>query len=137
MLATIGIDPKTRSFETPFFRSMELVLDQICDGRKVELCLATHNQTSIEKAIEYMQRHKMDERKSPVYFAQIYGMRDFLTYTLGHEGYKALKLLVFGDVQHVVPFLLRRAQENSSVTHGSLQDIEAIQNVLKGRVFGN
>lgn len=116
--------------------SMKMLLDGIRAGENIELCLATHNQHSVETALEYMRSLRIDRSEAPIYFAQIYGMRDYLTYTLGHNHYKALKLLVFGDVHHVIPYLVRRAQENSSVLGGSQKDSEAMKAVLRARMEG-
>jgi len=116
--------------------SMRVLLDGIRSGEDIGLCLATHNQESIEAALAHMRSLKLDRREAPVFFAQIYGMRDYLTYTLGHHDYKALKLLMFGDVQHVMPYLVRRAQENSSILGGSQRDSEAMKAVLKSRAMG-
>lgn len=113
---------------------MKALFDVVKANEKVQVCLATHNQSSIETALQTMHHLKLDRRHPAVSFAQLYGMKDYLTYTLGHHGYRSTKLLVFGDVHHVIPYLIRRAQENAAVLGGSEQDIEAIRTVLKMRM---
>ena len=68
--------------------AVKILLDGIHAGKNIEVCLATHNQASIHLALARMEALKMDQTAAPVYFAQIYGMRDFLTFTLGHHHYK-------------------------------------------------
>ena len=60
----------------------------------------------------------MEPSSSPVYFGQLLGMSDHLTYLLGAQGYKAYKYVPYGRVGEVMPYLIRRAKENSSVLGG-------------------
>lgn len=82
-----------------------------------EVMIASHNQRSIELAVAEMASHGM-ESSALVCFAQLYGMADHITFVLGQNGYRAYKYLPFGRVEEVVPYLIRRAQENSSVLGG-------------------
>ena len=68
---------------------MRILIDGIHSGRSLSLCLATHNQHSIEAALRHMTALGMEGKDVPVCFAQLYGMRDYLTYTLGHHHYQA------------------------------------------------
>lgn len=82
-----------------------------------EVMVASHNQTSIETAVKGMAEQGLPP-SSGVYFGQLLGMADHLTFTLGAHRYGAYKYVPFGEVREVMPYLIRRAQENSSIMAG-------------------
>eukprot|EP00435_Cladocopium_sp_Y103_P060370 s246_g22.t1 len=79
---------------------------------RVALMLATHNRVSLWNAVNEMDRLGLARDDPRIHFAQILGMVDNLTWALGLAGYNASKLLVFGQVHEVLPWLLRRTREN-------------------------
>jgi proline dehydrogenase len=101
--------------------------------KQVELMCATHNQASIENAIESMNKHGIDRRSSAISFAQLYGMADHLTFNLGKHGYRAYKYVPYGEVHEVMPYLLRRARENSAMVGGAAAELSMIKNELHRR----
>jgi proline dehydrogenase len=103
-------------------------------NKKVELMCATHNQTSIEKAIESMNRHGIDRNDSTICFGQLYGMSDHLTFNLGRHGYRAFKYVPYGEVQEAIEYLLRRARENSSVVGGAQLELDMIKGEMGRRL---
>ncbi|CAG9461673.1 unnamed protein product [Pedinophyceae sp. YPF-701] len=84
---------------------------------RAALMVASHNAESIELTGSMMNQLEM-EPSAPVYFAQLYGMADDLTWPLAAKGYRAYKYLPYGPVAEVVPYLVRRAVENASVMAG-------------------
>jgi proline dehydrogenase len=102
----------------------------------VELMLATHNQESIEKAIDNMNKYGIDRRDATVSFGQLYGMADNLTYGLGLHGYRAYKYVPYGEIKMVMPYLIRRANENSSLAGGAARELRMIGTELKRRLLG-
>lgn len=102
--------------------------------RKVEMMLASHNQSSIEKAIETMDTLDIDPQDSTICFAQLYGMTDNLTYNLGQNGFRAYKYVPYGEVHEVMPYLVRRAQENSAVAGGAAKELQMIRAELERRM---
>lgn len=124
------------------------------DKSKIEVMCATHNQRSIEKAIALMERlglHTLsggdlsvrgdhsDGSSRPeqvVHFAQLYGMCDHLTYPLGKHNYSAYKYLPYGPIDEVIPYLLRRAQENSDVLGNAGKEKSLLKGELKRRFLG-
>ncbi|KAL4433468.1 hypothetical protein ABPG77_010321 [Micractinium sp. CCAP 211/92] len=82
-----------------------------------EVMVASHNQQSIELATYHMAALGLPP-SSGVYFGQLLGMADHLTYTLGAHGYGAYKYVPFGRLEEVLPYLIRRAQENSAILAG-------------------
>lgn len=100
------------------------------------LMVASHNRQSIEYAIK-----RSDELGIPpetdvtggVHFAQLLGMADNLTFTLGHEGYMAFKYVPYGPLEEVMPYLIRRAQENGDVLSKVDEERALIWNELSRR----
>ena len=102
-----------------------------------EVMLGSHNQESIEKAIAYIEMHcNGDGNRVGAHFAQLLGMRDNLTFALGEAGYNAYKYVPYGLVSEVLPYLIRRAQENSDVTAGMGEELNMIKGEIKRRMFG-
>lgn len=92
------------------------------------ILFASHNQASIEHAASIF-----DKESKQICFAQLLGMNDYLSFTLANNGFKVFKYVPFGPVQEVVPYLLRRAIENSNVLNNASHDSFHIKNVLKDR----
>jgi len=78
-----------------------------------ELLVASHNRDSIERTLRRME--ELNTNRDHVYFGQLLGMADHLTFTLGANGYKAYKYVPYGPLAEVVPYLIRRTQENSAI----------------------
>uniref|UniRef100_A0A7S1QNH5 Proline dehydrogenase n=1 Tax=Alexandrium catenella TaxID=2925 RepID=A0A7S1QNH5_ALECA len=78
-----------------------------------ELLVASHSRGSIEFTLQRMQ--ELEKDRSRVHFGQLLGMADHLTFTLGVNGYKAYKYVPYGPIDEVVPYLIRRTQENSTL----------------------
>ena len=101
---------------------------------KLEIMCATHNQASIEKAIILMNELHIQESSNTVHFAQLYGMSDNLTYTLGKNGFRAYKYLPYGLVHEVMPYLMRRAQENRGMLDGGSKEIDLLYREFRRRL---
>jgi proline dehydrogenase len=102
--------------EACFHSCIEASLDYVSQTRTripAEVMVASHNQRSVQLVVCKMQKLGMP-RDSPVYMGQLLGMADHLTMTLGSSGYKAYKYVPYGPVGEVVPYLIRRTQENST-----------------------
>lgn len=119
----------------------------------IEVMCATHNKESIEKAIDTLEMLRLsnppaipgapennDEEQqnkknnsSFLSFAQLYGMSDDLTIPLGQNGYHVYKYVPYGNIQEVIPYMLRRAQENGDVLGKSQHERQLILNEFKER----
>jgi proline dehydrogenase len=106
------------------------------NGPGTEIMVATHNQASIEKTVVLMNQLGIQPQDSSVYFAQLFGMRDNLSFPLGSHGYNVFKYLPYGKVEEVMPYLLRRAAENSAVLGDSVTELELLQEELYKRFAG-
>lgn len=79
------------------------------------LFAGTHNEESVLQILEQMQQLQIPHNDNRIWLAQLYGMSDHISFNLGKEGYNTAKYLPFGPVREVMPYLIRRAEENTSV----------------------
>jgi len=91
---------------------MAYCLDHLED---ISVFIGTHNEMSNYLALQIMEDKDIAKDDPRVWFSQLYGMSDQISYNLAAKGYNTAKLVPFGPVTDVVPYLLRRAEENSSV----------------------
>lgn len=106
------IQPDKASSDRDYDAAMELCLDHI---DKVSICAGTHNETSSLKLTEMMARKGIAPNDERVYFSQLLGMSDHISFNLAAHGYRVAKYVPYGPVKAVIPYLTRRAQENSGV----------------------
>ena len=103
---------------------------------RMAIFAGTHNELSSYKLIEYLQELKVEKNDARIWFGQLYGMSDNISYNLSANGYNNAKYLPFGPVRDVMPYLIRRAEENTSVagqTSRELKLITAERNRRKGK----
>ena len=72
-------------------------------------------------------------KKSEIYFSQLYGMGDNITFNLAHLNYKVVKYLPYGPIKDVIPYLIRRAEENTSVSGQTSREMDLIKKERKRR----
>lgn len=106
------------------------------DGSQVAVMIATHNRASLLKATATMDRLGLARDHHGVHFAQILGMVDNLTNALGLAGYNASKLVVFGRVEEVLPWLLRRLAENRDAFGAQSLELPVLRAELRRRLLG-
>lgn len=111
-----------------------LLCESMQADQLIEVMCATHNQASIEKAIESMNKYGVDRTSTTMCFGQLYGMSDHLSFNLGRSGYRAYKYVPYGEVHEVIPYLLRRARENSSIAGGAAEELHMILSELGRRL---
>ena len=99
----------------------------------IEVVLATHNELSCRRAAERIEAMGADRKKIKFYFSQLFGMSDHITFNLAKEGYSVSKYLPYGKVEKVIPYLMRRAQENSSVSGQGSREYELLSREIERR----
>ena len=99
----------------------------------LSLFVGTHNEVSCLRVAKYMLDHNIKPGTDKVYFSQLYGMSDNISFNLAHEGYHVAKYLPYGPVKDVLPYLMRRAQENTSVAGQTGRELTLISKELKRR----
>ena len=110
------------------------VISKIASGRDIEIMIASHNQRSIELTLDAMREHKLSP-SAGVYFGQLLGMSDHLTFSLGKHGFKAYKYVPYGRINEVMPYLIRRAQENADALGGAKNELRMTKSEISRRVF--
>ncbi|MBC7383816.1 MAG: proline dehydrogenase family protein [Bacteroidia bacterium] len=108
---------------------------QICTDHIdiVAICAGTHNEESCKLLTAIMDQKGLKNNDERIYFSQLYGMSDNLSYNLANAGYKVAKYLPYGPVKAVLPYLFRRAQENTSVKGQAGRELSLIETELKRR----
>ncbi len=96
-------------------------------------CNATHNIHSCRLQAEWIAKKDIANNHPRLNFCQLFGMSDYITFNLASEGYNVAKYLPYGPVKDVVPYLIRRAQENTSVTGEVSRELSLIQKEIKRR----
>lgn len=92
----------------------------------VATCLATHNQQSVELALKLIEQNNIINHYERVFFSQLYGMSDNLTFNLAKGHYNSSKYVPYGEVEKAIPYLLRRAEENSSIEGQTSRELELL-----------
>jgi proline dehydrogenase len=82
---------------------------------RIAICAGTHNENSSMKLAELMKTKNIHPENKHIYFSQLLGMSDHISFNLANEGYNVAKYVPYGPVREVLPYLIRRAQENTSV----------------------
>ena len=93
----------------------------------ISLFSGTHNELSSYKLIELMEQKGISHADNRIWFGQLYGMSDHISYNLANKGYNVAKYLPFGPVRDVMPYLIRRAEENTSVAGQTNRELELIK----------
>ncbi len=93
----------------------------------------THNEESSYLLMDLINNSDYDKTDSRLWFGQLYGMSDNISYNLAKEGFNVAKYLPFGPVKDVMPYLIRRAEENTSVAGQTNRELELIKAEKKRR----
>jgi proline dehydrogenase len=99
----------------------------------ISVFIGTHNEKSCMIGAKYMIDHNIPANHPHVIFSQLLGMSDNITFNLADEGFHAAKYLPYGPVKDVVPYLMRRAQENTSVKGQTGRELSLINKEMKRR----
>ena len=95
--------------------------------------VATHNADSVQVCVDMMDKMGMKKDDDRVWVAQLFGMSDNISMNAAHDGYNVIKYLPFGPVSDVMPYLFRRAEENTSVEGQTGRELAFIKQELDRR----
>ena len=110
-----------------FDNCIDLMFDNL---DMIDFFVASHNENSNLKVIDKMNKFSLSNDNEKVWFGQLYGMGDNISYNLAKKGYNVAKILPFGPVENLMPYLIRRAQENSSIEGQSNRELDLINSEL-------
>lgn len=106
------IQPNKASCDRDFNDAVRYCMERL---DHILLCVASHNEESNLLAVQLAQQRGLPPDHPHLWFSQLYGMSDNITFNLAHAGFRVAKYLPYGPVEEVIPYLMRRAQENTSV----------------------
>lgn len=124
------IQPNKAASDRDYNEGLKVCIEHI---DKVAICAGTHNEESCVYLINLMKEKGLQPNDERVYFSQLFGMSDHLSYNLGNAGYKVAKYLPYGPVKAVLPYLFRRAQENTSVQGQAGRELSLVLKELSRR----
>jgi len=115
-------------------RDYDLALDYILENiNYLSLVAGTHNEKSSRKLALALDKYKLTTDDSRIYFAQLLGMSDHISFNLANEKFNVAKYVPFGPIKEVMPYLLRRADENTSVAGQTGRELGLIKAELRSR----
>lgn len=106
------IQKDKESSDADYNRALEFCVENIDN---MAVCAGTHNEASSLKLVELMAAKKLANDDKRIFFSQLLGMSDHISYNLSQSKYNVAKYVPYGPVKEVLPYLIRRAQENTSV----------------------
>lgn len=124
------INPTKEATDDHYNTGIRFCVDHYTD---LASCNASHNQRSAELQVELIIQKGIPKNHPHLNFCQLYGMSDNLTFNLARQGFNVAKYLPYGQVEEVIPYLIRRAQENTSVTGDAGREFQLILAEMKRR----
>ncbi len=100
---------------------------------EIELFNGSHNEHSNLYLTELMKKHTIAKEDKRIFFAQLYGMSDNISFVLADAGYNVAKYVPYGPVKFVMPYLIRRAEENTSVAGQSSRELKLLKTEIERR----
>ncbi|PYS98955.1 MAG: proline dehydrogenase [Acidobacteria bacterium] len=124
------IQPDKKATDRDYNAALEYCIDHLDD---LAFVAGTHNERSTQLLAQMMHQRGLKHDHPHIFYSQLYGMSDNLTYVLAKNGYSVSKYLPYGPVADTIPYLIRRAQENTSVTGQVSRELELIALELERR----
>jgi proline dehydrogenase len=113
------INPSKQSTDDEYNKALTLSLNNI---DSISVCLGTHNEESCNLAVALMNEKLIAKGDKRVFFAQLLGMSDNISFNLANAGFNVAKYVPYGPIESVMPYLFRRADENSSISGQSSRE---------------
>ena len=124
------IQPNKESTDEDYNRAVAFCLE---NHNRVSVCIATHNEKSSLLGTELLNKYQLPRSDWNVSFSQLLGMSDHISFNLSNSGYKVSKYVPYGPVLSVIPYLTRRAQENSGMAGQMGRELALIEAEIKRR----
>ena len=124
------ICPTKKATDENFDTAVQYILENI---DAISLFAGTHNENSSHRQMELMKELALENSDPRIWFGQLYGMSDHISFNLAHKGYNVAKYLPFGPVKDVMPYLIRRAEENTSVAGQTTRELGLLKSERKRR----
>ncbi len=113
-----------------FDAGVKFVIDNI---ENMELFIGTHNEESNYKGSKWMEEKGLERNDKRIFFSQLLGMSDNISFNLANHGHNVTKYLPYASIKDVLPYLLRRADENTSVAGQTGRELSMLNSEVKRR----
>ena len=124
------IQANKEATDQDFNAALDFIIEHLKD---FALCAGTHNEESSAYLAAKITEKGLDQKDDRLFFAQLLGMSDHISYNLSNAGYRVAKYVPYGPIEEVMPYLLRRADENTSVAGQTSRELRLIQVECKRR----
>ena len=124
------IQPTKEATDKDFDASIKFCLEH---ADRIALCCGTHNEESSLLLVREMKKHNMENDDPRIYSAQLLGMSDHISFNLSKENYNVAKYMPYGPVVEVMPYLIRRAEENTSIAGQTGRELSLIKAEMERR----
>lgn len=124
------IQPNKEATDEDYNRALKFCMD---NKQRIAVCSGSHNEYSNYYLTVLMEKHSLKNNDSRIHFAQLYGMSDNISFNLAKVGYNVAKYVPYGPVTAVMPYLFRRAEENTSIAGQSSREFLLIKKELQRR----
>ncbi len=114
-------------------QNFDAALRFMLSNKGMAVFAGTHNEESAALLMQLAKEHKIEKKDFRLWFGQLYGMSDHISYNLATNGYNVAKYLPFGPVRDVMPYLIRRAEENTSVSGQTSRELALLKSERKRR----
>lgn len=124
------IQPNKKATDQAYNEALKILIEH---KDQVAIFAGTHNEESTQLLVDLLLEAGLSQKDNRVYFSQLLGMSDNLTFNLAEKGFNAAKYVPYGPVRELTPYLIRRAQENSAISGQTLRELDLITRELKRR----
>ncbi|KAM3825879.1 proline dehydrogenase 1, mitochondrial [Vipera latastei] len=129
------INPTYEKTSEMYHRCLDYILEEIRHSRKANVMVASHNTDTVKFTLGRMADLGIHPSENKIYFGQLLGMCDQITFPLGQAGFPVYKYVPYGPVKEVLPYLSRRAQENRGLLVRAAEEQQLLWTELKRRMF--
>ena len=124
------IQPTKSDTDLEFDNSVKFCIDNIDN---ISIWVGSHNEFSSMQLVKIMKEKKIKSNDKRIWFSQLYGMSDNISFSLAEKGYNVAKLIPFGPVKEVIPYLMRRIEENTSISEQTNRELSLIRKEIERR----
>ncbi|XP_006165783.3 proline dehydrogenase 1, mitochondrial [Tupaia chinensis] len=128
------INPTYEATNAMYHRCLDYVLEELKQNAKAKVMVASHNEDTVCFTLRRMEELGLHPADRQVYFGQLLGMCDQISFPLGQAGFPVYKYVPYGPVMEVLPCLSRRAMENSGIMKGAQRERQLLWKELKRRL---
>ncbi|XP_071619067.1 proline dehydrogenase 1, mitochondrial [Heliangelus exortis] len=129
------INPTYEKTNEMYHRCLDYILEEIKHSQKASVMVASHNEDTVKFTLCRMMELGIHPSEKKVYFGQLLGMCDQITFPLGQAGFPVYKYVPYGPVNEVLPYLSRRAQENRGFMQRATRERDLLWREMKRRLL--